>query len=89
MDNLVTAYAELDRSFHRAIAQYAHNPLLSMLTEQIAPSRGTNLQTERRRQNSTEEHRRILEAIEAHDPDAAERSAAAHIASIKARGTPR
>lgn len=86
MDISVVTFAELDRSFHQAIAQYSHNPLLSMLTEQIAaliaPSRKANLQTKRRRQNSIEEHRRILEAIEAHNPEEAERAASSHIASI-------
>jgi GntR family transcriptional repressor for pyruvate dehydrogenase complex len=87
-DVSIAAYAELDRSFHQAIAQYTHNPLLSMLTEQIAaliaPSRDASLQTKQRRKNSTEEHRRILEAITAHDPDAAEACAAAHIESVTA-----
>jgi GntR family transcriptional repressor for pyruvate dehydrogenase complex len=79
-------YAELDRSFHQAIAQYTHNPLLSMLTEQIAtliaPSRKSALQTKQRRQNSTQEHQRILRAIAAKDSQAAEREARAHLDSI-------
>ena len=88
MDVSASRYAELDRSFHQAIAQYTHKPLLSMLTEQIAtlvaPSRNLSLQTKQRRRNSTKEHRRILDAIAASDPDAAEASAAAHIESITA-----
>lgn len=82
----VETYAELDRTFHQAIAQYTHNPLLSMLTMQIAtliaPSRNANLQTKRRRTNSTEEHKNILRAITARDPEAAESAAVAHIESI-------
>lgn len=85
-DISVEAYAELDMSFHQAIAQYTHNPLLSMLTKQIAtliaPSRNANLQTKRRRKNSTEEHETILRAIAARDPEAAESAATAHIESI-------
>lgn len=81
-----TKYAELDRSFHHAIAQYTHNPLLSMLTEQIAtliaPSRKSALQTKQRRQNSTQEHQRILRAIAAKDSQAAEREARAHLDSV-------
>lgn len=84
----VTRYAELDRSFHQAIAQYTHNPLLSMLNEQIAtliaPSRNTALQTKQRRGNSTEAHRRIYEAIAARDSEAAQREAAAHVESVTA-----
>jgi GntR family transcriptional repressor for pyruvate dehydrogenase complex len=82
----VEAYADLDTSFHQAIAQYTHNPLLSMLTQQIAtliaPSRSANFQTKRRRANSTQEHENILRAITARDPDAAEWAASLHIESI-------
>lgn len=80
-------YAELDRAFHQAIAQYTHNPLLAMLNEQIAnliaPSRSTALQTEERRETSTAAHRRILAAIAAGDPDAASREATAHLATVQ------
>lgn len=85
-DVSVETYAELDMSFHQAIAQYTHNPLLSMLTKQIAtliaPSRSANLQTKRRRKNSTTEHENILRAIASRDPEAAESAATAHIESI-------
>lgn len=80
-------YAELDRAFHQAIAQYTHNPLLAMLNEQIAnliaPSRSTALQTEERRQTSTAAHRRILAAIAAGDADGASREATAHLATVQ------
>lgn len=80
-------YAELDRAFHQAIAQYTHNPLLAMLNEQIAnliaPSRSTALQTEERRETSTAAHRRILAAIAAGDPEAASREATAHLATVQ------
>ncbi|UOQ87605.1 FadR family transcriptional regulator [Agromyces endophyticus] len=79
-------YAELDRAFHQAIAQYTHNPLLAMLNEQIAnliaPSRSTALQTQERRDTSTAAHRRILAAIAAGDAVAAEHEASAHIAAV-------
>ncbi|MCU1637436.1 MAG: FadR family transcriptional regulator [Microbacteriaceae bacterium] len=81
-------YADLDRAFHQALAQYAHNSLLSMLNEQIAilvaPSRDPHLQTTERRRVSIDEHHRILAAIAAHDSDAAEAAAAAHVESITA-----
>lgn len=80
-------YAELDRAFHQAIAQYSHNPLLAMLNEQIAnliaPSRSTALQTEERRATSTAAHRRILAAIAAGDPEAAAREATAHLMTVQ------
>ncbi|GLU88232.1 FadR/GntR family transcriptional regulator [Agromyces sp. NBRC 114283] len=80
-------YAELDRAFHQAIAQYTHNPLLAMLNEQIAnliaPSRSTALQTQERRDTSTAAHRRILAAIASGEPEVAEHEAALHIGAVR------
>jgi GntR family transcriptional repressor for pyruvate dehydrogenase complex len=79
-------YAELDRSFHHAISVYTHNPLFAQLTAliatEIAPSRRRSLQTPARRQASSAAHRRIFEAIAAHDPVAAETEARAHIDTV-------
>jgi GntR family transcriptional repressor for pyruvate dehydrogenase complex len=87
-DTPVAKYAELDRSFHQAIAQYTHNPLLSLLTEQIAtfiaPSRSSTLQSKKRRADSTQQHKKILDAIAAHDPEAALRESATHLAAVTA-----
>jgi len=86
VDMSAAKYAELDRSFHQTIAQYTHNPLLALLTEQIAtfiaPSRNSALQSRKRRVNSTEQHRKILDAIAAHDPDAARQEATTHLAAV-------
>lgn len=79
-------YAELDRAFHQAIAQYAHNPLLSLINEQIAlqisPSRAKRYQTKARRTASSASHRRIYEAIADGDGDRAELEARAHVLDI-------
>jgi GntR family transcriptional repressor for pyruvate dehydrogenase complex len=79
-------YAELDRAFHQAIAQYAHNPLLELINEQIAqqiaPSRAERFQTRERRAASSAAHRRIYEAIAARDGALAEREARAHVVDI-------
>ncbi|UOQ56714.1 FadR family transcriptional regulator [Leucobacter allii] len=79
-------YAELDRAFHQTIAQYAHNPLLELINEQIAqqiePSRANRYQTRARRQASSVAHRRIYEAIASGDGDAAERAAREHVLDI-------
>ncbi|WP_024356625.1 FadR/GntR family transcriptional regulator [Leucobacter chironomi] len=79
-------YAELDRAFHQAIAQYAHNPLLELINEQIAqqiaPSRASRYQTKERREASSVAHRRIFEAIAAGDPTTAEAEARAHVLDI-------
>ncbi|MHA3683444.1 FadR/GntR family transcriptional regulator [Leucobacter sp. HY1908] len=79
-------YAELDRAFHQAIAQYAHNPLLAFINEQIAqqiePSRAGRYQTKARRSASSAAHRRIYEAIAAGDGALAEQEARDHVHSI-------
>lgn len=79
-------YAELDRAFHQAIAQYAHNPLLELINEQIAqqiaPSRASRYQTKERRNASSAAHRRIFEAIATGDGDLAEQEARAHVLDI-------
>lgn len=88
MDGTVTKqrYAELDRAFHQAIAQYTHNPLLTLLNEQIAthiaPSRAVIYQTKARRTASRESHRRIYDAIAAGNGDLAEQEARAHVLDI-------
>ncbi|KAM9864041.1 FadR/GntR family transcriptional regulator [Leucobacter sp. BZR 635] len=79
-------YAELDRAFHQAIAQYTHNPLLGLINEQIAqqiaPSRGSRYQSAARRSVSSAAHRRILAAIAAGDGERAEAEARAHVVDI-------
>lgn len=79
-------YAELDRAFHQAIAQYAHNPLLELINEQIAqqiaPSRANRYQTRERRTASSAAHRRIYEAIAAGDAELAEHEARAHLLDV-------
>jgi GntR family transcriptional repressor for pyruvate dehydrogenase complex len=81
-------YAKLDRAFHQAISQYTHNPLLAQLTDliatQIKPSRRRGLQSPERRSASSAAHRRIFEAIAAHDSGAAEREARAHVDEVLA-----
>lgn len=79
-------YAELDRAFHQAISQYAHNPLLAFINECIAkeiePSRAGRYQTKARRAASSAAHRRIFEAIAAGDGDLAEEEARDHVLGI-------
>ncbi|MGK0716134.1 FadR/GntR family transcriptional regulator [Leucobacter sp. W1153] len=80
-------YAELDRAFHQAIAQYTHNPHLALLNErisqQIAPSRAKRYLTKSRRTASSVSHRRIFEAIAARDGALAEHEAHEHVRVIR------
>ena len=80
-------YGELDRAFHHAIAVYSYNPLLSQLDEfiaaEIAPSRRRGLQSDVRRQASSQSHRRIMDAIADHDPERAAEEARQHVEKVR------
>jgi GntR family transcriptional repressor for pyruvate dehydrogenase complex len=82
-------FVELDRLFHRTIAQYTHNPLLLRLLDRVSEitevSRRGALMSRSRQRSSTEEHRAIFAAIEARDPVAAFEAAQRHVESIQAR----
>src|SRR5205807_6775862 len=73
----------LNRRFHRAIYEAAHNrylmQTLDSLHDSFALLRSTTLRLPHRQRNSDEERRRIIAAIEKHDPDLAEREAREHI----------
>ncbi|WP_016698441.1 FadR/GntR family transcriptional regulator [Actinoalloteichus spitiensis] len=90
-DPTPAGFADLDRTFHRAIAQYTHNPLLVRLLDRVheitEASRDESLVSAARRRSSIEEHREILRAIERHDPEGASAATAAHIDSVLRRIT--
>lgn len=81
------AYAALDRGFHQAIARCTHNQLLAGVLDAVNPltalSRSDGLQSQERRVASMEGHRRILEALRAHDPERASEAAAEHVTSVQ------
>lgn len=82
-------FVELDRLFHRTIAQYTHNPLLLRLLDRVNEitevSRRDALVSKSRQRSSIEEHHAIVQAIASHDPDAAFEAARRHVESIQAR----
>jgi DNA-binding GntR family transcriptional regulator len=73
----------LNRRFHHAIYEAAHNQYLTqtldMLHESFALLHHATFRVPTRRAESDEEHRRIVVAIEKRDPDAAEEAAREHI----------
>ena len=79
-------YAEEDTRFHELIGQAARNELLvtmlAVIWDVLRASREQWLQTNTRAHASVEAHRRILEALEAHDPEAARTAAAHHIQAV-------
>ena len=73
----------LNRRFHQAIYEAAHNQYLlqtlNMLHDLLALLNNATFRVPSRRAESDEEHRRIVAAIETRDPDAAEEEAREHI----------
>jgi DNA-binding GntR family transcriptional regulator len=73
----------LDRRFHQAIYEAAHNRYLMQTLESLHDSfallRSSTFRLPHRQRNSDEERRRIIAAIEQRDPDLAEQAARDHI----------
>ena len=79
-------YVEEDTRFHEVIGQAARNELLvtvlGVIWDVLRASREEWLLTEKRAHGSIEAHRRILAALEQHDPTAARTAAADHIQAV-------
>lgn len=79
--------AELDHTFHAAVARAAHNRLLVKLhelsSEWLRQSRREALQSRRRRAASLAGHRRIFDAIRAGDRVAAQAAMVEHIQQVR------
>ena len=73
----------MNRHFHRAIYEAAHNRYLMQTLDHLHDSfallQNTTFRPPSRRKISDEEHRRIVAAIERRDPDRAEAAAREHI----------
>ena len=76
-------HANLNRQFHQAIYEAAHNrylmQTLDSLLDSFALLRSTTFRLPHRQRNSHEERRRIIAAIENRDQDLAEKEAREHI----------
>ena len=76
-------YARWNKFFHRALYRGAHNRYLVQMLDSLATSMSllgrTTLSLPGRPSVALEEHTRIVEAIAAHDPEAAEAAARSHI----------
>jgi DNA-binding GntR family transcriptional regulator len=82
-DDDAVALIKLNRRFHGAIYEAAHNEYLlkalDTLHDSLALLHSTTFRRPTRRADSDEEHRLIVAAIEHRDPDAAEKAAREHI----------
>lgn len=80
------SYVEEDTRFHEVIGSAARNELLvtvlGVIWDVLRSSREEWLQTEKRAHESLEAHRRILAALERHDPASARAAAAEHIRAV-------
>src|SRR5438309_1725014 len=80
------SYAEEDTRFHELIGQAARNELLvtmlGVIWDVLRSSREQWLQTNQRAHESLDAHRRILNALSAHEPEAARQAAAEHITAV-------
>src|SRR5262245_12187958 len=76
-------HVTLNRQFHQAIYEAAHNrylmQTLDSLNDSFALLRSSTLRLPHRQRDSDEERRRIIAAIEQRDPDLAEQAAREHI----------
>lgn len=83
------AYVEADLAFRRALALATHNELFVVLHDSIGEAlvevrrRKLALGPGQRRQCAAA-HRRILEAVQAHDPSAARQAMRAHLRELRA-----
>ncbi len=80
------SYVDEDTRFHEVIGSAARNELLvtvlGVIWDVLRSSREEWLQTERRAHESLEAHRRILAALERHDPRGARDAAAEHVRTV-------
>ena len=73
----------MDSEFHQKVYKYSGSTVfydtLVPLHKKIQKFRKTSIMDKSRAKTSTEEHRRVLEAIAAHDPAAAEKAMVDHV----------
>jgi GntR family transcriptional repressor for pyruvate dehydrogenase complex len=87
-DEGVSEYVELDREFHRTIAQASGNDLLVALLDGLSEPtmrmrvwRGLSIP--RALDRTVAEHQAIIDALEAHDTDLARAAATIHVAGVE------
>ncbi len=83
----VSAYAEVDASFHEALAAATHNRLLTAIANGMRKPMRAWIHTQsqsRRLEEGARSHRLVLEAITARDPDHARDAMRAHMRTTRA-----
>ncbi|MEU7870374.1 FadR/GntR family transcriptional regulator [Dactylosporangium sp. NPDC049140] len=87
-DGRTDALLEHDRAFHRLIVEASGNPVLASLTELLSGQtmrarRWRELAEEGAARQTLDEHRAILAALRARDPELARLRAAVHVAGME------
>lgn len=86
------AYVEADLDFHLALAEAAGNPLILSLLDSIVgllrEQRSRIFDVDGGPERGQFHHKRILAAIEKHDPDAARETMRAHLQQVLADSSP-
>jgi DNA-binding FadR family transcriptional regulator len=79
-------FERTDVAFHFVFAAMSHNPIFTALHQAMVAwlleQRSTTLTTQGADRGAAECHRRIFQAVAAHDPDAAEREMRAHLDAV-------
>jgi len=87
-------WKRLDERLHRVIAEATHNSLLLMLYDTMRSQLRLNLDARIEavysamtgpREDTDDEHRQLLDAIRAHNPDRAEQAMREHLRSVRIR----
>jgi GntR family transcriptional regulator, transcriptional repressor for pyruvate dehydrogenase complex len=87
-------WKRMDERLHRLVAEAAHNALLLMLYDTMRTQMRVNLDARIEavystmtgpREDTDGEHRQLVEAIRAHNPDRAEQAMREHLRSVRTR----
>ncbi len=78
----------MDGRFHQQLYELCRSRMLRRILKDlhnyVGQSRGASLKTEGRAQESIKEHRRVLEAMRAHDPELAKERMTEHVLNTRA-----
>lgn len=82
IEQIVTLDAKFHQALYKASGSRILEHVLSDFHKYVQLARGTAMKDEDRAENSLEEHKAILEALRAHDPEKAEQLANQHVLNV-------
>ena len=84
-DQIKNQDSEFHRLFYRSSGSKSYYNTLFALHKRMTKFRKASVAKQSRAMQSHQEHEAIFAALEAHDPDAAEKAALAHVQNARAR----